>query len=82
MPSLVRKLRPEVDTSGAIVDEGGRVLGQHKGLIHFTVGQRRGLDIGGTPEPLYVVRLEAERREVVVGPRRALAVECGNCCAT
>ena len=38
----------------------GRVLGEHRGLIHFTVGQRRGLEIGGTPEPLYVVRLEPE----------------------
>ncbi|MBY0520963.1 MAG: tRNA 2-thiouridine(34) synthase MnmA [Sphingomonas sp.] len=72
---LVKKLRPETDTSGEIVDEGGRVLGRHKGLIHFTVGQRRGLEIGGTAEPLYVVRLDAARRQVVVGPRRALAVE-------
>jgi tRNA-specific 2-thiouridylase len=71
---LVKKLRPEADTSGEIVDQAGRVLGQHRGLIHFTVGQRRGLEIGGTPEPLYVVRLEPETRRVVVGPRRALAV--------
>jgi tRNA-specific 2-thiouridylase len=71
---LVKKLRPEADTSGEIVDESGRVLGQHKGLIHFTVGQRRGLEIGGEPEPLYVIRLEPEARRVVVGPRRALAV--------
>ncbi|WP_448662991.1 tRNA 2-thiouridine(34) synthase MnmA [Sphingomonas sp. CJ20] len=72
--ALVKKLRPEAETGGAIVDEGGRVLGMHKGLIHFTVGQRRGLEIGGTPEPLYVLRLEPETRQVVVGPRRALAV--------
>ena len=72
--ALVKKLRPEVDTSGAIVDEQGREIGRHRGLIHFTVGQRRGLEIGGTPEPLYVLRLDAARREVVVGPRRALAV--------
>ncbi|OYY91658.1 MAG: tRNA 2-thiouridine(34) synthase MnmA [Sphingomonas sp. 28-66-16] len=71
---LVRKLRPEADTSGEIVDESGRVLGRHKGLIHFTVGQRRGLEIGGTPEPLYVVRLEPDDKRVVVGPRHALAV--------
>ncbi|QNQ09501.1 tRNA 2-thiouridine(34) synthase MnmA [Sphingomonas alpina] len=73
--SLVKKLRPEADTSGDIVDESGRKLGEHRGLIHFTVGQRRGLEIGGTPEPLYVVRLEAEQRRVVVGPRTALAVD-------
>ena len=72
--SLVKKLRPEADTSGEIVDESGRVLGRHKGLIHFTVGQRRGLEIGGTPEPLYVIRLDAATRQVVVGPRSALAV--------
>ncbi|RZF63354.1 tRNA 2-thiouridine(34) synthase MnmA [Sphingomonas populi] len=72
--SLVKKLRPEADTSGEIVEESGRVLGRHKGLIHFTVGQRRGLEIGGTPEPLYVIRLDAATRQVVVGPRRALAV--------
>ena len=73
--SLVKKLRPEADTSGDIVDEAGRVLGKHRGLIHFTVGQRRGLEIGGTPEPLYVIRLEPESRRVVVGPKAALGVE-------
>ncbi|HEX8387546.1 MAG TPA: tRNA 2-thiouridine(34) synthase MnmA [Sphingomonas sp.] len=72
---LVRKLRPDADTAGEIVDQSGRVLGGHRGLIHFTVGQRRGLEIGGTPEPLYVVRLEPETKRVVVGPRRALAVD-------
>jgi tRNA-specific 2-thiouridylase len=72
--SLVKKLRPEADTSGEIVDESGRVLGRHKGLIHFTVGQRRGLEIGGTPEPLYVIRLDAATRRVVVGPRAARGV--------
>jgi tRNA-specific 2-thiouridylase len=71
---LVRKLRPAADTAGEIADENGRVLGQHRGLIHFTVGQRRGLEIGGTPEPLYVVRLEPETRRVIVGPKAALAV--------
>ena len=72
--SLVKKLRPEAAAAGEIVDEGGVTLGQHRGLVHFTVGQRRGLEIGGTPEPLYVIRLEAESRRVVVGPKRALAV--------
>jgi tRNA-uridine 2-sulfurtransferase len=71
---LVRRLRPAADTAGEIVDQAGRVLGRHTGLIHFTVGQRRGLEIGGLAEPLYVLRLDAGTRQVVVGPRRALAV--------
>ncbi len=50
------------------------MLGRHAGLIHFTVGQRRGLDIGGMKEPLYVIRLEPETRRVVAGPKAALAV--------
>jgi tRNA-specific 2-thiouridylase len=72
---LVKKLRPDADTAGDIVDLHGARLGVHRGLIHFTVGQRRGLEIGGTPEPLYVVRLEPDTKRVVVGPRRALAVD-------
>jgi tRNA-specific 2-thiouridylase len=71
---VVRKLRPEADTAGEIVHVDGRVLGQHRGVIHFTVGQRKGLDIGGQAEPLYVVRLEPESRRVIAGPRAALAV--------
>ena len=73
--ALVRKLRPEADTRGDIVDLSGAKLGEHRGLIHFTVGQRRGLEIGGTPEPLYVVRLDPAAKRVVVGPRAALAVQ-------
>ena len=72
--SVVRKIRPEAETGGEIVDEEGTVLGRHKGLIHYTVGQRRGLDIGGLAEPLYVIRLDPERQQVVVGPKAALAV--------
>lgn len=67
---LVRKLRPEADTAGDIVDLNGTKLGTHRGIIHFTVGQRRGLEIGGSPEPLYVVRVDAANRQVVVGPAR------------
>src|SRR3982751_5970093 len=58
--SVVRKVRPEAARAGELVDEAGRVLGEHRGLIHFTVGQRRGLDLGGRTEPLYVLRLEPE----------------------
>ena len=72
--SVVKKVRPEAAREGEIVDQEGRVLGRHRGLIHFTVGQRRGLEIGGQPEPLYVVRLEPESGRVVVGPKSALAV--------
>jgi tRNA-specific 2-thiouridylase len=71
---LVKKLRPEAETEGEIVDLSGRVLGRHKGLIHFTVGQRKGLELGGQPEPLYVIRLDAAEKRVIVGPKRALAV--------
>jgi tRNA-uridine 2-sulfurtransferase len=71
---LVKKLRPEAATGGDIVDQSGRVLGQHQGIVGFTIGQRRGLDVGGQAEPLYVIRVEPETQRVVVGPRRALAV--------
>ncbi|MBK7163586.1 MAG: tRNA 2-thiouridine(34) synthase MnmA [Sphingomonadales bacterium] len=72
--AVVRKIRPEADSDGPIVDMEGRELGRHKGLIHYTVGQRRGLEIGGLSEPLYVVRLDPANQAVVVGPKRALAV--------
>ena len=72
---LVKRIRPETEAPGDIVDLDGRVLGQHRGVVHFTVGQRRGIDVGGQNEPLYVVRIEPETRRLVVGPRRALAVE-------
>jgi tRNA-uridine 2-sulfurtransferase len=73
--SVVRKIRPDADTGGDIVHLDGRVLGQHKGMIHYTVGQRKGLDVGGQPVPLYVVRLDPDARQVIVGPRKALAVD-------
>jgi len=72
--ALVKKLRPQAARGGDIVDQAGRKLGEHPGIIHFTVGQRRGLDIGGSPEPLYVLRVEADTARVVVGPKQALAV--------
>ncbi|WP_157220047.1 tRNA 2-thiouridine(34) synthase MnmA [Flavisphingomonas formosensis] len=72
--SLVRKLRPEAAEGGEIVDRDGRVLGRHRGIVNFTVGQRKGLEIGGQAEPLYVLGVEPETRRVIAGPRRALAV--------
>lgn len=72
---IVRSVRPEGARAGAIVHaESGAVLGHHAGVIHYTVGQRRGLEIGGQPEPLYVVALDADKAEVLVGPKRLLAV--------
>jgi tRNA-specific 2-thiouridylase len=72
--SVVRRVRPEADAPGDIVDHAGRVLGRHAGIVAYTIGQRRGLELGGLREPLYVVGLDAGRREVIVGPRAALAV--------
>ena len=71
---LVKRLRPETASPGDIVDLDGNVLGQHRGVVHFTVGQRRGIEVGGQKEPLYVVRIEPQQAQITVGPRRALAV--------
>ncbi|MFA7586653.1 MAG: tRNA 2-thiouridine(34) synthase MnmA [Novosphingobium sp.] len=72
---VVRAIRPEGEAAGEIVHATtGAVLGQHRGVIHYTVGQRRGLEIGGQPEPLYVTGIDAAQRQVLVGPRHLLAV--------
>jgi len=68
---VIERLKPGAAEAGDIVDRDGKVLGAHSGIINFTVGQRKGLGIS-TGAPLYVVRLDAERRRVVVGPREAL----------
>ncbi|MGY9055256.1 MAG: tRNA 2-thiouridine(34) synthase MnmA [Alphaproteobacteria bacterium] len=73
---VVEKLRPGAIEAGDIVDRSGNVLGRHKGIIHFTIGQRRGLDLGNTDgkgEPLYVTGLNAASHQVIVGPKAALA---------
>ena len=72
---LVKRLRPETEAPGDIVDVDGNMLGRHRGVVHFTVGQRRGIEVGGQKEPLYVIRIEPEHARIVVGPRSALAVE-------
>jgi tRNA-specific 2-thiouridylase len=68
---VIERLRPGAGEPGEIVDREGNVLGRHAGIIHYTVGQRRGLNLGGGAA-LYVLRLEPEARRVVVGPREAL----------
>lgn len=73
--SVVRKIRPDAEIGGDIVHLDGRILGQHKGLIHYTVGQRKGLEVGGQPVPLYVIRIDPTTQRVIVGPRAALAVQ-------
>jgi tRNA-specific 2-thiouridylase len=70
--AVIEKLRPGAAEPGDIVHLDGSVMGRHQGVIHYTVGQRRGLGIGGG-EPFYVLRLDPEARRVIVGPREALA---------
>ncbi|SFI24542.1 tRNA 2-thiouridine(34) synthase MnmA [Jannaschia pohangensis] len=71
--AVIEKLRPGAGEPGAIVDMTGRELSRHNGVIHYTIGQRRGLGIGGLTDPLYVVRLDPEARQVIVGPKSELA---------
>lgn len=71
--AVIEKLRPGAADPGEIVDLIGNILGQHNGIIHYTVGQRKGLGVGGLEEPIYVLRLDPATRRVVVGPKSALA---------
>ena len=72
--AVIERLRPGAAQPGEIVHADGRVLGAHEGVLRYTVGQRRGLGVGGLAEPLYVVRLDVEARQVIVGPREMLAM--------
>ena len=72
--TLIERLRPDAVRSGDIVHLDGRVLGRHAGIVHYTIGQRKGLGVA-IGEPLYVVRLDAERAQVVVGPHAALRTQ-------
>ena len=75
---LVKRLRPETEAPGEIVDLEGRVLGRHRGVVHFTVGQRRGIEVGGQKEPLYVIRIDPERRgSWLARAGRWLSMRCG-----
>ncbi len=71
--AVIRKLRPEAAAPGDIVDTEGHLLGHHDGVVNYTVGQRRGLGIGGLADPLYVVRLDPDLRKVIVGPKSMLS---------
>ena len=74
---VVRQVRPEAQKKGDIVHVDGRVLGQHNGIVNYTIGQRRGIGVGGgvtnNNDPLYVVKLNPDENQVVVGPKAALA---------
>jgi tRNA-specific 2-thiouridylase len=75
--ALVQKLRPDACQGGDIIHRDGRVLGRHEGIIHYTIGQRRGIGIGGDVgggEPLYVIALDAEKHQVIVGAKEDLAI--------
>jgi tRNA-specific 2-thiouridylase len=69
--SVIEKLRPDAALAGQIVHIDGRVLGEHPGIVHFTIGQRRGIGVA-VGDPLYVVHLDARSKRVIVGPREAL----------
>ncbi len=69
---VIEKMRPDAAEPGDIIHLDGTVLGRHRGIMHYTVGQRRGLGIAH-PEPLYVVKLDADKKRVIVGPKSALA---------
>jgi len=70
--SVIEKLRPEAMDPGEILDHEGNFIGTHNGVINYTVGQRRGLGIGGLDEPLYVIKLDVESKKVIVGPKSLL----------
>ena len=71
---MIEKLRPGCVEPGDIVGVDGTILGQHHGVIHYTIGQRRGLGIGGLADPIYVIGLDVEKKQVIVGPKHLLAV--------
>ena len=71
--AVIEKLRPGAADPGDIVDLAGMVVGRHNGIIHYTIGQRRGLGIGGLGDPVYVVALDPGLKRVIVGPREALS---------
>ncbi|MES2033337.1 MAG: tRNA 2-thiouridine(34) synthase MnmA [Pseudomonadota bacterium] len=70
--TVIDRLRPHGAEPGEVVHMDGRVMGRHEGVTRYTIGQRRGLNIGGAGDPLFVTRIDADKRQVIVGPREAL----------
>ncbi|MEX0298514.1 MAG: tRNA 2-thiouridine(34) synthase MnmA [Kordiimonas sp.] len=71
---VIERLRPGAMEPGDIVDLDGNILGEHQGIVRYTIGQRRGIGIGGTADPLYVVKLDPANKHVIVGPKSALEI--------
>lgn len=71
--SIIERLRPGASEGGDIIHLDGEILGRHNGIIHYTIGQRKGIGIGGR-EPLYVIKLDAAEKQVIVGPKEALEI--------
>ena len=72
--SVINKFKPQSFSKGNIVDLSGKTLGTHNGIINFTIGQRKGIKIS-SEKPLYVIKIDAKKNEVIVGPREALAIK-------
>ena len=70
---VVAKVRPQAVDPGRLVHVDGRVMGQHQGIVNFTIGKRKGIGVGGEPAPLYVIAIDPESKDVTVGPREYLA---------
>jgi len=73
--SIIEKLRPESYDPGNITDSDGNILGKHNGIINFTIGQRKGIRIGGQEDPLFVIKINPSKKEVVVGSRDELNIK-------
>ena len=72
--SVIKKFRPESFKSGNILDLFGQKLGEHEGIINYTIGQRKGIKISST-EPLYVVNIDADKNTIIVGPKESLIIQ-------
>ena len=77
--SVIERLRPGAAEPGQVVTESGQVLGKHSGIIHYTIGQRKGIGVSGSKEPLYVVKLDVEKKLVIVGPKRFVNYQVHKC---
>ena len=72
--SVIKKFRPESFKAGDIIDLSGKKLGEHEGIINYTIGQRRGIKISST-DPLYVINIDAENNQIIVGSKESLIVQ-------